>query len=88
MKEKNEWPDQKKTRRKKKKKNKTAKDCRCICLLTYKFNTIKNLGFFYIVLRRRFFCNNITYNITAFFDSYKENKRKINGVPKCFNLIP
>ena len=58
------------------KKNKTAKDCRCICFLTYKFNTIKNLGFFYIVLRRRFFCNNITYNITAFFDSYKEKKRE------------
>ena len=60
-----------------KKKNKTAKDCRCICLLTYKFNTIKNLGFFYIVLRRRFFCNNITYNITAFLTVTKKIREKL-----------
>ena len=47
MKEKNERPDQKKT---KKKKNKTAIDCRCLYLLTYKFNTIKNLGLFYLCI--------------------------------------
>ena len=75
MKEKNERPDQKKT---KKKKNKTAIDCRCLYLLTYKFNTIKNLGLFYlcIVLTEDSFYNNVTYNIIAFFDNYKETKKE------------
>ena len=52
MREKNERPDQKKT---KKKKNKTAIDCRCLYLLTYKFNTIKNIGLFMYSTYRRFF---------------------------------
>ena len=53
MREKNERPDQKKT--KKKKTNKTAINCRCLYLLTYKFNTIKNIGLFMYSTYRRFF---------------------------------